>query len=81
MMVVINFLYLLIKEFKVKISGISNIQSKNWKWCWALVIGGTNAIGKGFSLVIYYINFKELAKQGVNVCMVARNRLKAENLI
>lgn len=28
-----------------------------------------------------FIKFKEFARQGVNVCIVARNRSKAENLI
>ncbi|CAD8069712.1 unnamed protein product [Paramecium primaurelia] len=73
MIVVIYFGYLLVMECKLIVSGISNVQQIYGKGCWALVTGGTDGIGKGFC--------QEFAKQGVNVCIVARNRQKAENLI
>ncbi|CAD8167445.1 unnamed protein product [Paramecium octaurelia] len=67
------FGYLFIKECKVIIFGNPNVQQKYGKGCWALVTGATDGIGKGFC--------QEFARQGVNVCIVARNKSKAENLI
>ncbi|CAD8162821.1 unnamed protein product [Paramecium pentaurelia] len=73
MIVVCYFGYLFIKEFKVMLFGNQNIQSKYGNGCWALVTGATDGIGKGFC--------QQLAQQGVNICIVARNKSKAENLI
>ncbi|CAD8073100.1 unnamed protein product [Paramecium sonneborni] len=67
------FGYLLVKEVKIILSGNSNVQQKYGQGCWALVTGGTDGIGKGFC--------QEFARQGANVCIVARNKSKAENLI
>ncbi|KAM3139450.1 hypothetical protein pb186bvf_008475 [Paramecium bursaria] len=62
-----------LKEIYKSLQPFPNIQSTYGKDCWAIVTGSTDGLGKGFVEI--------LAKQNVNVCLIARNEQKAQELI